>query len=106
MKHYTIQTLQSKKYLAMNKADQLIFKNRLRCAMQRRNKRGVVIPGLCETEGCDNIKHSLSGNCKHCLPCKRKLLNEGSLRFQDEYFKKHGISYYDATILKELERVG
>ena len=65
-----------------------------------RRKRGVLIPGLCEVPGCDRIKYSMSGNCRHCLPCKTRLLNENAARFQREYVEKNGHTYYKAQLMR------
>lgn len=101
MKHYTIQTLPAKKYLDFSLEEKKLYRHNL-----RRLKKGVIVPGLCITEGCNNIRYSLNENCIHCEPCKKRLLNEGSQRFQDEYKIKHGISYHKAALIAECEARG
>ena len=101
MKHYTIQTLPPKTYLNFTLAEKKLYRRNL-----RRLKKGVMIPGLCVTEGCDNIRYSSNANCIHCEPCKRRLLNIGSLKFQENYLKANGITYYKSQLIKECEALG
>lgn len=101
MKHYTVQSTPKKKYADLTREERSTYRRNL-----YRLKKGIMIPGLCSSEGCNNIRYSPNGNCDHCQPCKKRLSNETSARFQVEYKRLNGMSYYDAGVLEETKAQG
>ena len=100
MKHYTIQTLPEKPFREMTKAEKSIYQKTM-----LRQKKGVRIPGLCKTTGCDNITYSFVEHCESCWPCKKRMANKISKKFHREYKRKHGLSYKDHKLVKKMVAV-
>ncbi len=98
MKHYTIQTLPEKSFRQMTKPEKSLYQKTM-----LRQKKGIRIPPLCKTTGCDNVTYSFVERCESCGPCKKRMANKTSIKYHRDYKKKHGLSYKDHKLVEVLK---